>query len=170
MGRTDFRNLIFGYTPITIMPSTDQFQVFFDGDCPLCRREIDWLRKRDRHHQIDFVDIAAPSFVEEQYGRSFETLMAQIHGREPNGRWVIGVEVFRRLYQAAGFGPLVRLSRLPVVKQFLDLAYRIFARYRTRLTGRCRAWGGSCQLKNHGSEEKAGKAKQSNRRNLADVQ
>ena len=76
MERTDFRNLIFGYAPITIMPSTDQFQVFFDGDCPLCRREIDWLRKRDRHHQIDFVDIAAPSFDEEQYGRSFETLKA----------------------------------------------------------------------------------------------
>ena len=33
--------------------------------------------------------------------------MAQIHGRLPDGTWLQGVEVFRRLYAAIGFGSLV---------------------------------------------------------------
>ena len=63
--------------------------------------------------------------------------MAQIHGRLPDGSWIRGVEVFRRLYAAVGFGPLVSLTRLPVISQLLDWGYSIFARNRFRLTGRC---------------------------------
>ena len=127
------------------MSLNEKFQVFFDGECPLCRREIDWVRKRDRDHQVEFVDIAAPSFDENRHGKSYETLMAQIHGREPDGRWVTGVEVFRRLYQAAGYGPVVQLTRWPLVKQVLNVAYRFFAKYRTRLTGRYHVDGAACR-------------------------
>lgn len=119
------------------MSNSGQFQVFFDGDCPLCKREIDWLRKRDKHNQVEFIDIAGPSFDASIYGKTYEQLMAEIHGRTSDGQWVIGVEVFRHLYQAAGFNLPVRLSRLPIIRTGLDLGYRVFARYRTRITGRC---------------------------------
>ena len=33
--------------------------------------------------------------------------------------------------------PLVWLTRLPIVRQLLDLGYAAFARNRLRLTGRC---------------------------------
>lgn len=49
------------------------------------------------------------------------------------------IEVFRRLYAAVGFGPLVLLSRLPLISQLLDWGYAVFARNRLRLTGRCTA-------------------------------
>ena len=29
-----------------------QIQVFYDGDCPLCQREIDLLRRMGRHGEI----------------------------------------------------------------------------------------------------------------------
>jgi predicted DCC family thiol-disulfide oxidoreductase YuxK len=74
------------------------------------------------------------------------TLMAEIHGRLPDGRIITGVEVFRRLYTAVGFGWLVAPTRWPGVRQGLDLAYRFFARYRLRLTGRCDTDGHSCKL------------------------
>lgn len=122
-----------------------EVQVFFDGDCPLCRREIDLLRWLDRRGRIDFVDIAAPAFDPAPLGRSRDELMASIHGRLPDGAWLEGVEVFRRLYAAVGLGPLVALSRLPGVSRALDAAYRLFARNRLRLTGRgCE--GGACAL------------------------
>jgi predicted DCC family thiol-disulfide oxidoreductase YuxK len=70
--------------------------------------------------------------------------MDRIHGRLPDGTIVEGVEVFRRLYAAVGFGPVVALTRLPGVAHLLDLAYRWFARNRLRLTGRCE--GGSCEI------------------------
>jgi predicted DCC family thiol-disulfide oxidoreductase YuxK len=45
--------------------------------------------------------------------------------------------VFRRLYAAVGFGPLVVLTRLPGISHLLEVAYRVFARNRLRWTGRC---------------------------------
>jgi predicted DCC family thiol-disulfide oxidoreductase YuxK len=116
-----------------------EVEVFFDGGCPLCLREINMLRRRDRQGKIRFTDIDNPAFRAADVGKSYEELMARIYGRLPDGSWIRGVEVFRRLYSAAGFGPLVMLSRLPVVSQILDLGYEVFARNRLRLTGRCTA-------------------------------
>lgn len=116
---------------------TWEFEVFFDGDCPLCRREIDWLQRRDRNHKVRFTDIAAPEFDPAATGRTMDELMARIHGRLPSGELIEGVEVFRRLYQAVGLGWLVAPTRLPGIRGLLDAAYRLFARYRLRLTGRC---------------------------------
>ena len=99
----------------------DRFQVFYDGDCPLCKREIDWLRKRDKQQQIAFIDIASDQFPEQDYGKSFKELMSEIHGRQPDGQWITGVEVFRRLYAAAGFRRSVWVSKLPVVRHGLHL-------------------------------------------------
>jgi predicted DCC family thiol-disulfide oxidoreductase YuxK len=115
-----------------------QFEVFFDGACPFCRREIDWLRRRDKAGAVRFTDIAAEGFEAEETGKTHAELMARIHGRLPDGTLVEGVDVFRRLYTAAGLGGLVTLSRWPIVRNLLDLGYSLFARYRLRLTGRCR--------------------------------
>ena len=116
---------------------TWQIEVFFDGACPLCAREIAALRRLDRRDRVRFTDIAAPDFDPQALGTDMATLMAEIQGRLPDGTWVGGVELFRRLYTAVGLGLLVAPTRLPLVSQGLDLAYRAFARNRLRLTGRC---------------------------------
>lgn len=113
------------------------FEVFFDGDCPLCRREIDMIRRLDRHGRVRTTDIADPAFDASSLGRTQEELMARIHGRMPDGVLVEGVEVFRQLYAAVGLGPLVTLTRVPPVSWALDAGYRWFARNRLRITGRC---------------------------------
>jgi predicted DCC family thiol-disulfide oxidoreductase YuxK len=100
-------------------------------------REINFLQRWDRRREIRFTDIDAPDFKAAEIGPSHEELMAQIHARLPDGSWIRGVEVFRRLYAAVGFGPLVLLTRLPVISQLLGWGYSIFARNRLRLTGRC---------------------------------
>ena len=127
------------------LTSDYDIEVFFDGGCPLCRREITFLRRWDRRRKIRFTDISAADFEAAAVGMTDETLMAEMHGRLPNGTWLRGVEVFRRIYAAVGFGPLVFLSRLPLISQVLDWGYAIFARNRLRLTGRCSANG--CSVK-----------------------
>lgn len=112
-------------------------EVFHDGACPLCMREIRMLQRRDRRKRIRFTDIAADGFDAASVGLTWDTLMKRIHGRLPDGTLLEGVEVFRHLYAAVGFGPLVALTRLPVIAQLLDVAYHAFARNRLRLTGRC---------------------------------
>jgi predicted DCC family thiol-disulfide oxidoreductase YuxK len=117
--------------------SAFDIEVFYDGACPMCAREISMLRRLDRAGRIRFVDIATPGFDAGTVGVSQQALMARIHGRLPDGRLVDGVEVFRRLYAAVGFGPAVALTRLPGVSQALGVAYDWFAKRRLRLGGRC---------------------------------
>jgi predicted DCC family thiol-disulfide oxidoreductase YuxK len=112
-------------------------EVFHDGGCPLCAREMGALRRRDRRGRIRFTDIASADFDAGAVGVTWEALMSRIHGRLPDGTLIEGVEVFRRLYAAVGFASLVKLTRLPGVSHLLDLAYRHFARNRLRWTGRC---------------------------------
>ncbi len=119
-------------------------EVFFDGGCPLCVREIDMLRRWDRPQRIRFTDIDAAEFSAEALGKTYEDLMARIQGRLPDGTWIEGVEVFRRLYTAVGFGPVVWVTRWPGISHLMNLGYTLFARNRLRFTGRC--LGKSCAI------------------------
>lgn len=120
-------------------------EAFYDGECPLCLREVRLLQRLDRSRgRIKWTDIAAPEFDPAHHGKSLDDFMQRMHGRLPDGTWVEGVEVFRRLYQAVGFGPFVAVSRLPGISWVLERAYDVFARNRLRLTGRCTAQ--SCAL------------------------
>ncbi len=118
--------------------STSDFAVelFYDGDCPLCMREVRLMRRLDKAGVLRLTDLHTVG-SDDVEGRSFEALMARMHGRLRDGRWVTGVEVFRQAYAAVGFRRLVAISRLPGVRQLLDLAYHVFAKNRLRLTGRC---------------------------------
>lgn len=121
--------------------SLPEFTVLIDGECPLCRHEARVMRRLDRGlGRLGLVDIADPSFDAGSYGTSIEAVMGQIHGVTADGRLVTGVEVFRRAYRAVGLGWVVSWTGLPVIRGVVDLVYRVFARYRLRLTGR----GGAC--------------------------
>jgi len=114
-----------------------EITVLFDGDCPLCAREVRMLRRLDRARgRIGFEDIAAPGFEASRYGLDPATLMARIHGVLGDGRVIEGMEVFRRAYAAVGLGWLLAPSRWPLLRPLCDAAYRSFARNRLRLTGR----------------------------------
>jgi predicted DCC family thiol-disulfide oxidoreductase YuxK len=112
-------------------------ELFFDGECPLCTREVALLRRIDRRERVRFTDIASPAFDPASLGVSLDVLMARIHARLPSGELIEGVEVFRRAYEAVGLGALSKLSRLPGVRTVADAAYSVFARNRLKLTGRC---------------------------------
>lgn len=121
------------------MRTSFDIEVFYDGGCPLCVREIGLLRALDRRGRIRFTDIEARGFDPGPLGTTYEALMERIHGRLPDGRLIAGVEVFRRLYGAVGLAPLVWISRLPGIALLLEIAYEIFADHRLRWTGRCDA-------------------------------
>ena len=121
------------------MKPAHTIEMFYDGDCPLCMRETRMLGRMDRDKRIRFTNIATADFDATTVNKTQPELMAEMHGRLPDGSWVTGVEVFRRLYSAVGFGPVVWITRLPIIRQLLNVGYYFFAKYRLRLTGRCDA-------------------------------
>ena len=114
-----------------------QIEVFYDGECPLCLREIGFLKKKDRERHIHFREIQRLEFASSSIPKTHQQLMAEIHARLPDGTWIKGVEVFRRLYDAIGWNWIVAITRWPIIRESLDWAYQVFAKRRLSLTGRC---------------------------------
>lgn len=100
---------------------SETFEVFFDGECPLCKREIEMIRRQDKSKKLRLTDISQSNFSSDDF--SLDTLMREIHGRMPNGEYVKGVEVFREIYHRIGFSGIVASTRLPVIRELLDVAY-----------------------------------------------
>lgn len=139
-----------------------EFKLLYDGDCPLCSREVAALRRLDAGRgRLALEDIAAPGFEPDRYGVSHARLMARIHGVRRDGGLVEGVEVFRRAYAAVGLGWLVAPTAWPGLRAVFDLAYRVFARNRLRWTGRTEAacTGDRCTARRGAADAEDGRAR-----------
>ena len=111
-------------------------EVFFDGDCPLCRREIAYLNKRVLNDEVLFTDLAGIDFSEDQAGKPRAELMARIHGKRSDGSWVEGVDLFSELYELCRLPVPAAIMRNRLLRPFLIWCYGLFARHRLTLTGR----------------------------------
>jgi predicted DCC family thiol-disulfide oxidoreductase YuxK len=110
-----------------------QLKLLYDGKCPFCRREVEWLKRRDRNGHLALEDISDPDFDPGQYGLTIEEVTGVLHGVLPDGRVVRRVEAIRQAYQAVGLGWLTAPTRWPVVNWVADSLYGAFARNRVRL-------------------------------------
>uniref|UniRef100_A0A7S2TY63 Thiol-disulfide oxidoreductase DCC n=1 Tax=Lotharella oceanica TaxID=641309 RepID=A0A7S2TY63_9EUKA len=116
-----------------------QIRLLFDGDCPLCMREVDMLRRRsdERGGTIDFVDIASPDYnPKDNNDIDFETAMTRIHGVLPDGTIVRDIEVFKVAYEAVGLGWVYAFTQVKPLRVAADWLYGIWARNRLSMTGR----------------------------------
>ncbi len=117
---------------------TWKIKLLYDGECPLCLREVNFLLKRDAGRGIvDFVDIADLNYQpEENGGIDFATAMGRIHGVLPDGTVIKNVEVFRRVYEELGMGWIYAVTKLPLIGGIADWLYDIWADWRLAVTGR----------------------------------
>lgn len=109
--------------------------LYYDQACPICGREIAFLKTLTTPGKVDYVDISSDSFSAEAHGKDYETLMNEIHAKDQNGNWLIGMNAFRAVYRFTPYSYLLEMTKLPVLKQFFDLCYVLFARNRLWLTG-----------------------------------
>ncbi len=117
---------------------TWKIKLLYDGECPLCVREVNFLQKRDAGRGlVAFVDIADDDYTPEEHGGvDFETAMGRIHAVLPDGTLIQNVEVFRRIYEILGMGWIYAITKLPILGAIADFIYGIWADWRLSLTGR----------------------------------
>ncbi len=119
-------------------PPSWKIKLLYDGECPLCVREVNFLMKRDAGRGlVAFVDIAADDYNPQVNGGvDYETAMGRIHAVLPEGTLVKNVEVFRRVYETLGMGWVYAATKLPIVGAIANFLYGIWADLRLSLTGR----------------------------------
>ena len=104
--------------------------VWFDGGCPLCRREIALMRRLDRRAAIDFVDVSSG---ESACPMDRDALLTRFHARE-GSQMLSGAAAFAAMWRAIPvLRPLGLLARNGLVLAALERAYRLFLKVRPGL-------------------------------------
>ena len=123
---------------VNTSPGAAQVEVWYDSGCPLCVREIAFMRRLDRRGAIDFVDIQGGG----ECPLDARTMLARFHARERGGPLVSGAAAFAAMWRAIPWlRPLGLLARVPPVLWLLERLYRVFLRMRPWLQRRARAAG-----------------------------
>ena len=108
----------------------------YDGDCPLCLRETNFLKSKDKKKFINFVDINNNYFPENFKNISYKQAMKNLHGILSSGEIIVGVDVLARSYELVGLGWIYFPTKLPIISTFIRFLYKYWATYRLKLTGR----------------------------------
>lgn len=111
-------------------PRMSRVQVWFDGNCPLCLREIALMRRLDWYGAITFTDATQPDAT---CPLDRAALLARFHARE-NGVILSGAAAFAAMWRAIPLlKPLGWVARNPVVLAVLERLYLRFLQVRPRL-------------------------------------
>ncbi|MGF1591409.1 MAG: thiol-disulfide oxidoreductase DCC family protein [Pleurocapsa sp.] len=115
-----------------------KIKLLYDGQCPLCVREVNFLTKQDAGRGIvKFVDIASTDYdPQDNEGIDFATAMGRIHAILPNGKIIKNVEVFQQVYEQLGMGWVYAITKVPLIGASANWLYGLWADWRLKLTGR----------------------------------
>ena len=109
----------------------------FDGGCPLCLRETNFLKKRYILNQISFLDINTKNYDQNLFkGISYSEAMSNLHGIIENGEIIRGLDVLAYSYELVGLGWVYYPLKIKLFSPLLRLVYRYWAKYRLQITGR----------------------------------
>ncbi len=101
--------------------------LYYDGQCPLCTREI--AKLRDISEGLDLRDIHD---VDDRGLPDRDTLLRELHYRDADGNLVVGLDANVAAWQHTRWGWLWRVLQWPLVRPLAEQAYSRWARQRYR--------------------------------------
>ncbi len=114
-------------------PILQPLRVFYDGACPLCRREIALYQRLAARAPVAFVDVSQVA-AEVPCGITRAQLLARFHVQVPDGTLHGGAAAFVALWaRLPGWRFLAGLARLPGGLALMELGYCGFLRCRPLL-------------------------------------
>jgi predicted DCC family thiol-disulfide oxidoreductase YuxK len=112
-------------------PAIADLTVFYDGACPLCRSEIGLYRNCAGADRVAFVDVAAADGGNVASGLDKTSALARFHVQTADGQLYSGAAGFAQLWLTLpGWRWLGRITMLPGIRTFAEIAYRGFLHIR----------------------------------------
>ena len=111
--------------------------VYYDKSCPMCATEMEVIQGCDWRGRLKLVDCSAPGFEDSAataQGVTHDAMMARLHVRDPEGKWLRGLDAFEAVYAAAGLEQAARFWGDRRLRPVLDRIYPVMARYRQPLS------------------------------------
>jgi predicted DCC family thiol-disulfide oxidoreductase YuxK len=105
--------------------------VYFDGECPVCLREIAHYRRQRGAEAIAWIDASRCDEVALGPGLDRVAVMSRFHVREADGTLVTGAAAFVTIWRRLpGFAWLARVASTRPALVILEVGYAVFLRAR----------------------------------------
>ena len=109
----------------------------YDGQCPLCLREVNFLKDKDKSNFIKFVDISNSDYSPVKFRNiSYDDAMSNLHGILSNGNVIKGLDVLILSYELIDMSWLYAPAKIPYISGIIRAFYRFWAKNRLKITGR----------------------------------
>jgi len=112
--------------------------VFYDGQCGLCSKEIDYYRRIAPNGVFDWQDITKSAENLNHEGVSLAEGLKYLHAKDNKDQIQIGVDAFILIWkQLKRWRLLALLVGFPLIRPSASYAYRMFANWRFKRLEHC---------------------------------
>jgi len=108
--------------------------IYYDGHCPLCMKEMQLLKRHDNKKSIHFVDLHNDDFSKDHPHINIPKAIRILHGQLNTGELLLGLDVTCKAWSLVGKHKWLAVLRWPLIRIIADLIYRVFARYRSKIS------------------------------------
>lgn len=117
--------------------SKTSLKLLYDGECPICKREICFLQKKAPQTKMQFIDISSKNFLPfENNHVDYNSAMSQIHAIDSKEGLLVGLPAFAAVYARCQLLVTSSFMRISFIKKALQPLYKLFAKNRLWITGR----------------------------------
>jgi predicted DCC family thiol-disulfide oxidoreductase YuxK len=108
-------------------------QVFYDGHCVLCSREIQFYMKQPGSEKIEWIDIMTTGFSAEVHGLDPQKIHARFHVKK-SGQIFEGVDGFQLIWQELKIFKLLDwAAQTSLSRSLMNFGYDLFVKLRPYL-------------------------------------
>lgn len=109
-------------------------RVYYDGQCPLCKAEIDQLKSLNVDARLEFADLNDKDFTSEYPHIDPQQAQRILHGETADGTILTGLDVTCMAWRSVGKHRWLAILRWPVIRHIADMSYLFFARHRQKIS------------------------------------
>ena len=124
-----------GQNLVGVVSAAPGLTLFYDGQCPLCLREMQQLQHHDRKGLIYLVDIHSDEMHMKFPMIDKNQASNMLHAMRSDGSMLYGLDVTCTAWNLVGKHKWLKILRLPVLRVIADAFYLLFARHRYTISG-----------------------------------
>ena len=116
----------------------NMIEVFFDGKCGLCSREISYYQGIAPIGIFAWMDIASDPTPLQEHGIKQADALRHLHVRDTDGQWHKGAAAFIIIWRQLNYWRLLAaFVGLPIIRHIASAFYNKFADYRFAKLAHC---------------------------------
>ena len=106
-------------------------KVFYDGNCPICKKEINTYKRLSIDKNIKWYDISKDKDIPKVINKTQEDCLKILHVSDDNDNLKTAVDAFIEIWKKTSyFRHLVPLIQFPPTKLVANYFYKVYAKYR----------------------------------------